>query len=620
MKRIATVGSGLAFLVGVPLILVVFRLTIGRAFTLLEQSTALIDVSQIILSLAIVVLWLTWLWGTSAVVVDIIRSWDLRRSLPIGVVSNRASLLFVVALWSMLFAQQPPSANAQQAGVELAPPSSTKSPKSSHQHDPLPLALTASSLLVLAILARIEYLRLRQLRAAPGRVQMLPLSRRSRFTFENLINRAAVQGTVSMQQMIIQLQSSKHPPKIALMAADGRVQVLLAEPANVGGLLAYVPIGLSDGCVVLVALYRGTRFDIVASKAEYAESASRHIVAAAQLLAINPHCTVNIVRTNSSLINPEAITVGILQQSTSLDRLELTENGWVLLPTATPLRVFGVSEHESSAVDAIFFDVDRPLISTPPSAASVVKEWTICVRLLGPVGVHTKGGDDIKFEKSKALELLAWISTHRERPTRVAARTALWEMSVQDATFNNIVSDLRRGLARSMSDNDEMLLRTFSDKLALQDTVITDAEILHNAVDNAVSKMDASAILGLRSALMLVRDLPFAGSSYLWPDTEGITSNLVLTAITASVMLAEHYLLEDDIDGVFWATGQGLKVLRGHEELIALRMKAFAARGDFAGIASEWALYQRTVNRDRHFGAVVSPVLQQLHQGLVAQV
>ena len=37
---------------------------------------------------------------------------------------------------------------------------------------------------------------------------------------------------------------------------------------------------------------------------------------------------------------------------------------------------------------------------------------------------------------------------HRERATRVGARTALWDLDVRDATFANVVSEARRAMAR----------------------------------------------------------------------------------------------------------------------------------------------------------------------------
>ena len=92
--------------------------------------------------------------------------------------------------------------------------------------------------------------------------------------------------------------------------------------------------------------------------------------------------------------------------------------------------------------------------------------------------------------------------------------------------------------------------------------------------------------------------MPFAGTGYLWPDAEGITSNLVLLATSAATELAGHFLSMGDIDGVFWATGQGLKVLPGHEELIALRMRAHARAGDLSGVRQEWESYERVLDAD----------------------
>jgi hypothetical protein len=112
--------------------------------------------------------------------------------------------------------------------------------------------------------------------------------------------------------------------------------------------------------------------------------------------------------------------------------------------------------------------------------------------------------------------------------------------------------------------------------------------------------------------------MPFAGTAYLWPDAEGTTSSLVLLATSAAAELAAHYLAVDDVDGVFWATGQGLKVLAGHEELIALRMRAHAHRGDLAGVRSEWESYERALNADTWAAAEPSPKLVELRKELLS--
>ena len=73
-----------------------------------------------------------------------------------------------------------------------------------------------------------------------------------------------------------------------------------------------------------------------------------------------------------------------------------------------------------------------------------------------------------------------------------------------------------------------------------------------------------------------------------------------------------------DVDGVFWATGQGLKVLAGHEELIGLRMRAHANRGDLAGVRSEWESYERAVQADTWAAAEPSPKLVDLRRRLLS--
>ena len=75
------------------------------------------------------------------------------------------------------------------------------------------------------------------------------------------------------------------------------------------------------------------------------------------------------------------------------------------------------------------------------------------------------------FERSKALELVAWLTMHRDRSTRVGARTALWELDVRDATFANVVSEARRAMARLVEppSGEEWLGRTLTEVLPLHD-------------------------------------------------------------------------------------------------------------------------------------------------------
>ncbi len=128
----------------------------------------------------------------------------------------------------------------------------------------------------------------------------------------------------------------------------------------------------------------------------------------------------------------------------------------------------------------------------------------------------------------------------------------------------------------------------------------------------------AQAIATLRPAVAMIRDMPFAGTSYLWPDAEGITSNLVLLAITAAAEFAGHALSLGDTDGVFWATGRGLQVLPGHEELIGLRMRAHARAGDLAGVRQEWESYERVLVADAWSDGEPAPKLLALRRELLS--
>jgi hypothetical protein len=239
-----------------------------------------------------------------------------------------------------------------------------------------------------------------------------------------------------------------------------------------------------------------------------------------------------------------------------------------------------------------------------PALSFAERQHQIVVALLGGVEVRDTRGRPGNFERSKTVELIAWLATHRERATRSGARTALWELDVRDATFANVVSEARRGLARLVAppDGEEWVARTLTERLPLHDAVVTDADLVEDRLTHARLVPPSEALETLRSAVAMIRDMPFTGTGYLWPDAEGITSNLVLLAITAASEFAGHALSLGDTEGVFWATAHGLKVLPGHEELIGLRMQAHARAGDLAGRVPRAPRAQRFAKSLGRFG------------------
>ena len=234
---------------------------------------------------------------------------------------------------------------------------------------------------------------------------------------------------------------------------------------------------------------------------------------------------------------------------------------------------------------------------------------------------HRPGGQPAKFERSKTLELVTWLVTHRGRASRSAARTALWDLDVRDATFANVVSEARRAMARHVPPpgGDEWLRRTMTDELSLHDEVIADADVVRRRFERARAVGGTEAMALLRPAVELVNELPFTGTGYLWPDAEGITSNLVLLATNVTAEYAKLALAAGDVDGVFWATGRGLRVLAGQEALIALRMRAHAQAGDLSGVRLEWEAYERVVNADPWSDGEPAPKLVALRKELLAR-
>ena len=316
--------------------------------------------------------------------------------------------------------------------------------------------------------------------------------------------------------------------------------------------------------------------------------------------------------------------------------LQQESGRWVLHPLGLELTPVGLSASDLASVLQLVDEADQPLLTPITTIGAgrraqsyldqseigpwVEPDWSLMIRLLGQVEVVNHDDAPVVFERSKALELVAWLSQHRERSTRLGARTALWEMNVRDATFANVVSDARRAMGTLVCapEGVEWLGRTLTEQLPLHVGVTTDAVLLAQRLAHAALQSPIDAINTLVPGLSLVRDLPFAGTSYLWPDAEGITSQLTLLVTSAATVLAGHYLLLGDTNGVFWATGQGLKVLAGHEELIALRMRAHAKTGDLAGVRCEWESYERAVTADAWSDGEPSPKLVSLRRELLS--
>ena len=319
------------------------------------------------------------------------------------------------------------------------------------------------------------------------------------------------------------------------------------------------------------------------------------------------------IDSNNSNKSSETLLVGSLIGSGALNIATLTYLVAKRRATMRSIKFLPQAENQVEKTLPVITNVDG--VCTP----SV--DWRIIIRVLGVPVVETAEGATITIGKGKSLELLSWLVEHKDSSTRSAARTALWSENVQDATFSNVVSDLRRSLNSSIGamENEEWIPRTFTNQMILNEKVVTDAFIIEKFLKLYIDNPSELNRQHLEESLSFVRDLPFAGMNYAWADAEGITTSHVITTLQAAVLLGEYAISVNDTETLFYVTEKGLRVLPGHEELVALRMKGHSKSGNRSAIKLEWEAYARAVEADAWAGGAPSSHLEELAKSL-AQV
>ena len=106
--------------------------------------------------------------------------------------------------------------------------------------------------------------------------------------------------------------------------------------------------------------------------------------------------------------------------------LRAGEDDFVLEPLGRRVRPIGLSSSEVSTVDNLLERAEWPLLAPPVRPSKVHRlSLTFCamqhelvVHILGQVSVQFADGAIVGFDRSKAQELVVWLSQHRHRPTR----------------------------------------------------------------------------------------------------------------------------------------------------------------------------------------------------------
>ena len=222
-------------------------------------------------------------------------------------------------------------------------------------------------------------------------------------------------------------------------------------------------------------------------------------------------------------------------------------------------------------VQALLVAVDRTVPDVLTESTEPDNDWSLVLQVFGYPRVMNRSGEVAHFEKKRALELVTWMALNRERSRRSAARTAMWDDDVADATFSTVVSAMRRGLGaidKSITATD-WAPPTYSDELLLSSHITTDENLISHSLRQF--RADAREPGGLMAYLPWVRDVPFAGTAYSWADLDGTTTRLVILALTASREVATWAVEHGDMEALDVAVSAGLRVMPGDDELLRLQ-------------------------------------------------
>jgi two-component SAPR family response regulator len=254
------------------------------------------------------------------------------------------------------------------------------------------------------------------------------------------------------------------------------------------------------------------------------------------------------------------------------------------------------------ALDVTIRDVDAPPVEPLDplpnygGASFIERDWRVMVRLLGPIDVVDRDGRSAAGDRDQPLELLAWLVTHRDHATRVAAMEAMWGgRRVEARTFINIVSrarNLLRSLAGEPPDGEEWI-PTRRERLLLHSSVVSDYDLLLDRLAFARQASASAAAAVLSSGVALVRGAPLAGAEWEWADDQSLRSRLAIQTVELATRLARLRLGGGDLRGAAEAADIGQTVIPFHDECTALAIEALAQGGDQPAARARYHDYER---------------------------
>ncbi len=268
-------------------------------------------------------------------------------------------------------------------------------------------------------------------------------------------------------------------------------------------------------------------------------------------------------------------------------RIEVTDDEVELHPVGVRLTRHRLAREARSDLHALVREAGRvtatgarPAGRDPRPAARPGAD-PVVVRVLGPVEVESEEAP-LPFDRKKALELVAYLATHRRGVDADTLSEALWPGRLVPASTLHTIASRARAALGDAPDGTPRLPHVGADGLyRLHPSVELDEDRfvhLTSVVEGTVEEQRSS----LREALELVRGRPFTtpGTEYVWAHSEALVSAVTAEIADAAHRLATLALERGDAREAWWATRQGLLASPTHEELHRDRMRTADLAGD----------------------------------------
>jgi hypothetical protein len=247
--------------------------------------------------------------------------------------------------------------------------------------------------------------------------------------------------------------------------------------------------------------------------------------------------------------------------------LDLAEAPADSQPDNDPYRRFDVT---ATPLDALF---DGPIV------LGLLGEPAITVGYSGPRDLLDAVSVTAGTKARRVVELLVYLAAHDGTATRGEWLTDISPDKVlSEGYVRNLVLLTRRSLEAVTGDPDLLTYDRTTQQLTLTDRVRTDWSMFRSLTASGEPE-------GLRTALSLVRGMPFGSNPEPWTSAAGISYVIVADISDAAAALGEHALSIGEPQLATWAARQGQLADRYDQSLWRVLLRA---AGDNPGLQRVW--------------------------------